>query len=305
MSMTTSPAPIAGVLPDRGVVRVTGEDAAVFLDRLVTSDLDGLQAGAARHAALLSPQGKVLFEFLVVASGNGEFLLDCLASAAPDLVKRLSLYRLRAKVEIADVSANHAVVMTGTLAGEPAAVAGAVTYADPRSAALPARAIVARNAIPAPLAAASDYDARRIAARVPEAGRDYALGDVVPHEALLDRTGGVSFSKGCYVGQEIVSRMEHRGTARKRFVRVELAAHAALPAMGTEIRAGEASAGVMGSSVVAADGRGLGLALLRLDRLAEFSEKGLPLVAGDVTVTPDAGDVADLMAKTPDPVAPD
>lgn len=304
MSITTSSAPIAGVLPDRGIVRVSGEDAAAFLDRLVTSDLDGLQAGAARHAALLSPQGKVLFEFLVVDNGDGGFLLDCLASVAPDLVKRLSLYKLRAKVEIADISASHAVVLTGSGEGEPAPVAGAVAYADPRSAALPARAIVARDAIPAP-PPASDYDARRIAARVPEAGRDYALGEVVPHEALLDRTGGVSFSKGCYVGQEIVSRMEHRGTARKRFVRVALAADAALPAMGTEIRAGEALAGVMGSSVVAADGRGLGLALLRLDRLAEFAEKRLPLVAGDVTVTPDAGDVADLMAKAPDPVAPD
>jgi len=283
----TASDPIHGVLVDRGVVRISGPEAVAFLDKLVTNDLEGRVEGLARHAALLSPQGKVLFEFLVVMADAQTLLLDVDRAQAEALVKRLSLYKLRAKVEIADVSMDLAVALgTNGTTG---------IFADPRHPDLPRRSLV--PASPGQEGASpSAYDALRIRLRVPELGRDYAPGEVVAHEALLDRTHGVSFTKGCYVGQEIVARMEHRGTARKRFVRVS--SDGPLPAAGTEVRAGEALVGTMGSSV-----RSAGLALLRLDRLAEFAQRSVPLTAAGIAILPDAPDVEDLMPKAPDPVA--
>ncbi|NJM55259.1 MAG: hypothetical protein HC841_04510, partial [Verrucomicrobiae bacterium] len=208
-------------LSGRGVVRIAGPDSISFLDKLATNDLEEIAPGEARFSALLSPQGKVLFEFLAVRpSDSSDLMLDIAREMAEPLVKRLSLYKLRAKVEIADVSRELAVAPAVVLA-----VPGAAgMFNDPRNTALPSRTFVpARSEIDAATVASdalSTYDAARIKARVPEMGRDYATGDLVAHEALLDRLHGVSFTKGCYVGQEIVARMEHRGTARKRFVRV-------------------------------------------------------------------------------------
>lgn len=279
----------SGQLPDRGVIRVSGSDALSFLDKLVTSDLDGLAPGDSRMAALLSPQGKVLFEFIVVRPRESDALLiDVARVAAPDLVKRLWLYKLRAKVDIADASADIGVAV---------GLSGVTSYRDPRHEGLPRRAFVA--AVGGAIAGTDHYHGLRIGLRVPEGGLDYALGTVVAHEALLDALNGVSFTKGCYVGQEIVARMEHRGTARKRFVRVS--GGSALPPMGTEIRAGEALLGQMGSSSAVA-GAARGLALLRLDRLAEFANAGVPLMAGGIEVAADPGDVAALMPRAPDPV---
>ena len=152
------------------------------------------------------------------------------------------------------------------------------------------------DGIPRVNASGDDYQAHRIALGVPEGGRDYAFGEVFPHEALFDQLNGVSFTKGCYVGQEIVARMEHRGTARKRFVRV--AGRAPLPPTGTDVKAGDVTVGAMGSSAGAA-----GLALLRLDRVAEFAATGMGLTAAGVALAPDMADVARLMPKSPDPVA--
>ena len=299
----------AAALPGRGVVQIAGPDAIAFLDKLVTNDLEGMTPGEARFGALLSPQGKVLFEFLAVrppdtsylaARVRGGLLLDIARDLAELLVRRLTLYKLRAKVEIADLSGEIAVVIAAGSEGS--------SFDDPRQTALPRRAFVPAATVVADNVASNheilnSHDAVRIAARVPEMGRDYASGDLVAHEALLDRLSGVSFTKGCYVGQEIVARMEHRGTARKRFVRVT--ASALMPPKGTEVRAGEALIGVLGSSVARDDGSCVGLALLRLDRLAEFEAKGIALSAGGVTIAPDAADVADLMPKAPDPIALD
>ncbi len=288
---------------------MSGSDTVAFLDKLVTNDLEGLGEGEARFAALLSPQGKVLFEFIAVRT-NDEVLLDVARVSLPDLVKRLTLYKLRSPVTIGDQSGEHDVMVVPPDTASPLAVAA---YADPRSTALPNRVIVKRGTIAITSDRTAAHDAMRIAARVPELGRDYASGEVVAHEALLDRLGGVSFTKGCYVGQEIVARMEHRGTARKRFVRVTISggeeAVQMMPPLGSEIRAGDALVGAIGSCspVDVRDGQRQwrGLALLRLDRLAEFAAKGVPLTVGGLVVLPDAGDVADLMPKAPDPVALD
>ncbi len=267
----------AAMLEDRGIVRVGGEDAASFLQGLLTNDVETLAGGHARYAALLTPQGKILFDMIVVAMAEGQgFLVDCASAQAADLAKRLGFYKLRARVAIADESAERAVV---AFWGEaPEAPEGAALYADPRDARLGWRAIMPRAAAAAfGVEHAGAYEALRIASVVPKAGVDFAYGDAFPHDANFDRLNGVDFAKGCYVGQEVVSRMKHRGTGRKRVVRVTLAGGA--PPPGTPVLGGELPVGTLGS----ASGREA-LAMLRLDRAEEAAAAGRGLTAGGVGV---------------------
>jgi folate-binding protein YgfZ len=316
------------VLEDRGVLRVAGEDAASFLQGLLTNDVESLAVGGARYAALLTPQGKILFDFLVLrvaAESGAAFLIDCPAAQAADLAKRLGFYRLRAKVTIADESAGSVVValwgeevsdadknavmaglvpaisrrmrsirphaalpgptlgvgaaakawMAGT---SPAMTAADGFFADPRDPRLGVRAIVPRAEAAGLVNASVDaYEAHRIKLGVPKGGVDFAYADIFPHDANLDLLHGVDFEKGCYVGQEVVSRMRHRGGARKRIVRLTFAG--AAPEQGTPVLAGETSVGALGSSVA-----GHALAMVRLDRIEDAATAGRPLTAGGIGV---------------------
>ncbi|WP_332696955.1 CAF17-like 4Fe-4S cluster assembly/insertion protein YgfZ, partial [Bosea sp. (in: a-proteobacteria)] len=201
-------------LVDRGVIRVSGDDARDFLQNIVTNEMDEVTLERAGYGALLTPQGKIIGDFLVVAvpeEEGGGFLLDCPLLQTPDLMKRLKLYKLRAKVTLDDLSETTAVIASADGAALPPD-AGLV-YTDPRLPALGERAITDRGGVEE-IASGSmeDYHARRIALGIPDGGRDFAYGDAFPHEALFDQLGGVSFKKGCYIGQEVVSRMQHRGT---------------------------------------------------------------------------------------------
>lgn len=266
------------LLAGRGVIALAGPDARALLQGLVTNDVDGLDPGHAVHAALLTPQGKILTDFFVVADGE-RVLLDTPRGEVPGLVKRLTLYRLRRSVEITDLGDSLGVMAAW---GDTATVApGGIAYPDPRHAGLGIRAIAPRAALADTGCDETGYHQHRIALGVPEGGRDYVFGDTFPHEALLDQLNGVSFTKGCYVGQEIVSRMQHRGTARKRIVRL-VSEGPPLPAPGCEIRAGEIAIGTLGTTSGAE-----GLALVRLDRAAELLAQGRPLTAGDVRVAID------------------
>jgi tRNA-modifying protein YgfZ len=266
----------AAMLEDRGVVSVSGADATGFLQGLLTNDVERLQPGEARYAALLSPQGKILFDMIVVRAPGEEpsYLIDCAAAQAADLAKRLGFYKLRARVAIADESANHAVV--AFWGDEPASVDGGLLYADPRDSRLGFRAI-----LPRPIATAigsehvGEYEGLRVAVGAPKGGLDFTYGDAFPHDANFDLLHGVDFDKGCYVGQEVVSRMKHRGTARKRVARVKLAGPA--PAPGTPVLDRELAVGALGSS----SGREA-LALIRLDRAEEAKAAGRALSAGGV-----------------------
>lgn len=272
-------------LADRGVIAVTGPDAHKLLQGVITNDMDTLNGTTALFSGLLSPQGKILFEFFVAKSGNG-YLIDVARDQAPALVKRLTMYKLRAAAEIGDVSETMRVL--AVWGGSPSSfdsMTEAACFTDPRLAAMGLRIITsarsgseAAHATTGLLAASDPYHAHRIALGVPEGGKDYAFGDAFAHEALFDQLHGVSFTKGCYVGQEIVSRMEHRGTARKRIVPVESASP--LPESGTDIKAGDVTIGSLGS---AAGTRGL--ALMRLDRVAEFAAKGVPLTVRGVQLS--------------------
>jgi tRNA-modifying protein YgfZ len=271
----------AATLEDRGVLSVSGAEATSFLQGLLTNDVERLGPSEARYGALLTPQGKILFDMIVVRALDGDepsYLIDCAAAQAADLAKRLGFYRLRAKVAITDVSADRAIV--AFWGDERPNVEGLLVegllYADPRDPRLGWRAIVPRPAAAAVgLEHVAEYEGLRIAVGAPKGGLDFAYADAFPHDANLDRLHGVDFDKGCYVGQEVVSRMKHRGTARKRVARVKLAGPA--PAPGTPVMDGELAVGALGSS----SGREA-LALLRIDRAEEAMAAGRTLSAGGV-----------------------
>jgi folate-binding protein YgfZ len=263
-------------LPGRGVVAVGGPDAGKFLDDLITVEVGRIAGGNAVYGGLLTPQGKILFDFILFADRD-RFLFDIVRSAVPDFIKRLGLYKLRAKVDIADLS-NERIVVAAWDADAPPILDGPVAP-DPRLAALGFRAIVAPGADMAPgyeEATPADYHARRIALGIPESGVDFQFGEAFPYDADMDQLGGIDFDKGCYVGQEVVSRMKHRGTARRRVV---IARGDRLPPSGTPVTAGEVQIGAFGSS--ACD---TGLALVRLDRAREAMDAGRPIMAGDAPV---------------------
>ncbi|SHN66609.1 YgfZ/GcvT domain-containing protein [Bradyrhizobium erythrophlei] len=274
----------AALLPDRGVVKVTGETARDFLNGLITTDTTRLQPGLGRFGALLSPQGKITVDFLITEAPTGHgggFLIDCPKPLAQALADKLKFYKLRAKIEVENISDSLGVLAAWD--GE-AALKPDLTFTDPRNSQLGLRIFVpaelaqkAADAIGAELVDASAYEAHRIAIGVPRGGLDFMYGDAFPHETNMDRLSGVDFDKGCYVGQEVVSRMQHRGTARTRTVRLLLDGPA--PEIGSAILAGEKSVGTMGS---AADGHAL--ALMRIDRAGEALEAGTPLTAGGLSI---------------------
>jgi folate-binding protein YgfZ len=269
------------LFPDRAVVRVTGEDAARFLHGVVTNSVEALAPGAAVFAALLTPQGKIVVDFHVIAAASDEgggFVLDAPAALADELIRKLNFYKLRAKVQ---VEARPDLAVAVVLDRAPTEEVGLV-FLDPRHAGLGWRVILpaegaakALEAAGAKLVEPQTWQGRRLSLGVPEGGRDFIYGDTFPHEANMDLLGGVDFHKGCFIGQEVVSRVERRDVARKRVVPVAFADGA--PEPGAEVKAGERALGFMGSAA----GR-LGLALLRLDRADEAIKAGEKVIAGGV-----------------------
>jgi folate-binding protein YgfZ len=274
----------AALLPERGVVKVAGEDARHFLNGLATNDIGKVAPASPRFAALLTPQGKIVVDFIVAEAGEddgGGFFLDCPRALAPALVDKLKFYRLRAKVTVENLS--DALGVMAVWGGTGDSDYG-LCYADPRLAELGSRVMLppelageAAADLGATLVEAEAYDAHRIALGVPRGGNDFNYGDTFPHEADMDQLGGVDFDKGCYIGQEVVSRVEHRASARNRVVPITFDDFGPLP--GLPVTAGEKTIGMVGSS---ANGRGL--ALLRLDRVADAIANATPLVSGGITI---------------------
>jgi folate-binding protein YgfZ len=238
-------------IEDRAVVALSGADACNFLQGLITNDIDALTSEKALYAALLTPQGKILFDFLVVDQGAGDIFLDCPAASRHALIKRLSIYRLRSKVEIVprDDLAVFASWDESPLPG--------YSFDDPRLSALGRRSIAPK------VDRENGYLAHRLSLGVPEAA-DFGMDKMFALDAGLDELHAIAFDKGCYVGQELTARMKHRGTARKRLLPVQ--SDTALIA-NTDLRANGQS---LGEIVSVYDNRGF--ALVRLDRLAEAGD---------------------------------
>jgi folate-binding protein YgfZ len=251
-------------LTDRAVIRIAGPDAATLLHNVLTLDMKRVDAHGSGYGALLTPQGKILWDFILHKGPEG-YAADIRADQADAFAKRLSLYRLRAKVDIAPAPE------LAVFVGWP----GAPDHpADPRLPDLGSRWIAPAGSL-TPDGSAADWHRHRIALAVPEGGVDFVFGDTFPHDAAMDSLGGVDFEKGCYVGQEVVSRMRHRGTARRRVV--ALASRGPLPEPGADILAEGQSVGRLGSS---ADGAAIGIA--RLDRLRAALDAAASIRAGDV-----------------------
>ena len=265
------------LLSDRGTVSITGPDAATLLQDLVTCDVPAVSERGIGYGALLTPQGKILFDFILHRTDDG-FVADLPVDNVPDFLKRLKLYRLRAKMDLTDVSDQVRVVQIFPEDNsEPSS-----GRADPRHPDLGFRALVAAGEEPASSGDGSAdtdrYHQRRIRLCVPEAPFDFSYGEVFPHDAALDGLDAIAFEKGCYVGQEVVSRMRHRGTARKRILFLE--ADADLPESGSTITAGGKSVGTLGSVSGHA-----GIAIARLDRVHAAMEGGEMVLCGDLPVS--------------------
>jgi tRNA-modifying protein YgfZ len=274
----------AALLPDRGVVKVAGEPARSFLNGLLTADMAKVTPAAARFAALLTPQGKIVADGIVAeapAEDGGGFFIDCPRALATPMVDKLNFYKLRAPIIAEDLSEVLGVMAVWDGDGD---TEYGLVYPDPRLPALGRRVMLpphlaqeAADDLGASLVDAAAYEAHRIALGVPRGGLDFMYGDAFPHETDMDQLNGVDFDKGCYVGQEVVSRMEHRGSARNRVVPVAYDGFA--PDPGGPVTAGEKQVGTFGSRH---DGRAV--ALLRLDRVADALAAGTPLVAGSATL---------------------
>jgi folate-binding protein YgfZ len=274
----------AAILTDRGVVKVSGEDARNFLNGLVTTDVTLLRPGLGRFGALLTPQGKIIADFLITEAPSGHgggFLIDVPRPLAKGLADKLGFYKLRAKVAVENISDSLGVL--AVWGGEPS-MKPDLSFADPRNEALGWRILVPEelkqkvaDLIGADLVDEAAYEVHRIAIGVPRGGLDFMYSDAFPHETNMDRLHGVDFDKGCYVGQEVVSRMQHRGTARTRIVRVTLEDFS--PEAGIPVVAGDKPVGTMGSTA-----GGHGIALLRTDRVADALDAGLSLSAGGLAI---------------------
>ncbi|HEV7998086.1 MAG TPA: folate-binding protein [Stellaceae bacterium] len=281
------------LLDDRGVLAVSGPDRRAFLQGLVSNDVDKVGPDQARYAALLTAQGKYLHDFIMVEAG-ATILLDAEARRLADLKRRLSIYRLRAKVAleerpdlaVAAVFGDGAVAALG-LDSEPGtarAFAGGVALVDPRLAALGARCVLPRERARSMLVEAgltetdaAAYDDLRLGLGVPDGSRDLVLEKSVLLEAGFDELNGVDWNKGCYIGQELTARTKYRGLIKRRLVPVAI--DGPTPEPGTIVTAGGRDVGEMRSSRA-----GCGLALLRIDALLGSGR----LMAGDAAIIPSA-----------------
>ena len=250
-------------LTDRAVVRIAGPDAATLLHNVLTLDMKRVEAHGSGYGALLTPQGKILWDFILHKEPDG-YAAELRADQAEAFARRLALYRLRAQVEIGPAPELAVFVAWPGVSDRPA---------DPRLPGLGSRWIAPAQSLPTDRSAA-DWHRHRVALAVPEGGVDFVFGDTFPHDAAMDALRGVDFEKGCYVGQEVVSRMRHRGTARRRVV--ALASPGPLPGPGADIMAGGQSVGRLGSS---AAGSAVGIA--RLDRVRAALDAGASVRAGD------------------------
>jgi hypothetical protein len=279
-------------LAERGILAISGEPARDFLQGLITNDIQKASPSRAIYAALLTPQGKFLHDFFIVEHKD-RFLLDCSAERMPDLIKRLTMYRMRLKLDITDESDKWdvgAMLPVGEMDAPGTAKTrfDGVSYVDPRHAGLGERTIRLvdeDDTFPTDIAQQdknrADYEAIRIALGIPDTGKDLIADKSMPLESGFDELQGVDFEKGCYVGQEVTARMKHRNLVKKRLFPVAIDGDVTA---GAIVKSDEVDAGEIRSVI-----NGRGIALLRLD----LAVKG-GLMAEGAAITPEKPDWAEI-----------
>ena len=279
-------------LAERGILAISGEPARDFLQGLITNDVQKASPSRAIYAALLTPQGKFLHDFFIVEHKD-RFLLDCSAERMPDLIKRLTMYRMRLKLDITDESDKWdvgAMLPVGEMDAPGTAKTrfDGVSYVDPRHAGLGERTIRLvdeDDTFPTDIAQQdknrADYEAIRIALGIPDSGKDLIADKSMPLESGFDELQGVDFEKGCYVGQEVTARMKHRNLVKKRLFPVAIDGDVTA---GAIVKSDEVDAGEIRSVI-----NGRGIALLRLD----LAVKG-GLMAEGAAITPEKPDWAEI-----------
>ena len=287
------------ILPKRGALRLTGRDVREFLQALITRDLDDLTQERSVYSALLTPQGKYLFDFFLALKGN-DILLDGEAARLDALTKRLNLYKLRADVNIIPLEKWEISVVFGRKtdseneAGTTKSFGSGIEFTDPRLPDAGSRIIAPVGEAYKKLSSsaevqsdASHYDYFRLGLALPESGNDLVTEKSLMLESNLDALHGVDFDKGCFVGQELTARTKYRSLVRKRLLPVDI--DGPIPEPNERLMAGEKEVATMMS------GQGdRGMALVRLNRLAEAGGLGIALTAGAARLTPTLPSWAEL-----------
>ncbi|KJE36021.1 aminomethyltransferase [Thalassospira sp. HJ] len=283
------------LLPDRAVIRVSGPDRVSFLQGLVSNNIETISPEKSGYGALLTPQGKFLFDFFVYHQDEDSLLIECErgenGARAAELFKKLRMYKLRAKAELTDVSDSYDVVAVfgkdalsslslKATPGATAHMADGIKAVDPRLAEMGARVLLPKNAlaemgaIGAQESDVETYHQMRVSLGIPNGSEEMEVEKSILLESGFEELGGVDFKKGCYMGQELTARTKYRGLVRKRLLPVKIDGPA--PNAGTPIMNGDKEAGIIRS--VHGD---FGLALIRLERIEGDAE----LFAGDAKIT--------------------
>lgn len=293
------------VLPDRAVMKLSGQDARSFLQGIITNDIDKVTALNTIYAAMLTPQGKFLFDFFIAEHGSG-LLFDCDRARLNDLIKRLTMYKLRANVTIEDARDDYVIASAigeagailppadVTTVGRTWTLGDGIAFVDPRLARMGVRIMLPTATTEATLSKTglerlpeSAYLRHRLNMGVPAGGPD-----VVPDKSFLlecnfDEMHGVDHHKGCYIGQETTSRTKRRGSLRKRILPVGLEGPA--PEYGTPIMADGKEIGTLLSVF-----ENRAMALVRLERWQQAQKTDSPLLADEARVQIDKPDWLEL-----------
>ncbi|MGY8991442.1 MAG: CAF17-like 4Fe-4S cluster assembly/insertion protein YgfZ [Rhodospirillales bacterium] len=283
-------------LEDRSTLAINGPEARTFLQGIISNDIEKVTSTQAIHAALLTAQGKYLHDFFIVEH-EGALLVDCENARRDDLLRRLSMYKLRADATISDQSENfitaaifgdntEALFELDGQSGNAQSFQNGVAFIDPRHVDMGIRAILPRNTAEQTLnnlnitrSTLQNYDTRRLALGIPDSSRDMIIEKSILLENGFDELHGVDWNKGCYIGQELTARTKHRGLIKKRLIPVLI--DGSPPDSGTIIRWDDKDAGEMRSSI-----DGIGLALMRLEYLEKAKQAGKPFIVGDAKLTP-------------------
>jgi folate-binding protein YgfZ len=284
------------ILHDRGLLKVSGDDAIDFLQGLVTNDVSKAAPGRALYSAMLSPQGKYLYDFFIIHM-NGELAIDCESGRLGEFKRKLNMYKLRSKVELTEI--NQAFIVSAFIGdnvaealqlnnseGVAKSFLGGIAFIDPRVTGIGGRAVIPRENAEEKLIEAGfsagnpeEYESLRLSLGLPDGSRDMVVDKAILLENGFQELNGIDWEKGCYMGQELTARTHYRGLIKKRLMPVQI--EGPLPAPGTAVMLGDKNVGEMRSGNAER-----GLALIRLEQFKDVLKSGEGFSAEGTTLRP-------------------